>query len=76
MYEIEKGITLPHRYNLTYPFAKMKLWDSFFIAADENMDKLQQRLLRRARRYRIDNRNAFKICTRKVDNGIRVWRVK
>ena len=72
MIKIEKGVPPPlaeGRKRLTYPWSKMEVGDSFFVAGKKRHDLV----------------SAMKLATRKlqagfvsaqVEGGVRVWRVE
>jgi len=70
MFEIEQGTPIPDAkggHPEKYPWSKMNIGDSFFIAADKKrINPLVPPKLRGA---------GFKISIRKVEGGLRVWRV-
>ena len=81
---VEKGIPIPEKKATNwgakkksvhkYPFANMKVGDSFFIAIPENLKgafvKVNNNMINTAKWYRIQ------VVTRVVPGGIRVWRVE
>ncbi len=72
LYEIDKHIPIPPRYARDqYPWAQMKVGDSFFVEGDAKaIDAAKS-----AARYRA--RKAGEKCTmRKKANGVRIWRTK
>lgn len=73
MYEIETDIPLEEtRGNpKSYPFAKMKIGESFFVPTGERtITSLQSSLISAARRHE------GKFTTRALEGGVRVWRVE
>ncbi len=57
------------------PFGQMKKGDSFFITDDgRGLEKLQASLSGSARVY--GKRKNTKYVTRRIDGGIRVWRIE
>ena len=70
MIKIDKGVPLPVTYtvNLKYPWLEMEIGDSFFVNAT------QSRIGSHA--WQMGNRHNRKFTTRKVDGGVRVWRVE
>lgn len=68
--KIDKNIPLPTSgRNAKYPFADMKPGDSFL-----STDPAKEAATRRAASVWADRNNAKMTC-RKVDGGLRVWRV-
>lgn len=69
-YQIEAGVpTPPKRCQSTkYPFSEMSAGDSFFVADGDN--KVVSASCAAGRRL------GRKFSTRKVEGGVRVWRVK
>lgn len=82
-FAIEKGIPRPSGYNPrgggpTYPFEKMVVGDSFFVPAKDEIDLhvMAKRLRSAAADSRLPwTKNGEKYSVRKLDGGIRVWRV-
>lgn len=75
MFEIEKGIKIPedgNRRNRKYPFREMDVGDSFFVpCTDEEYRKIQSTIKSATRKI---TPNDFTV--RKVENGVRCWRIK
>ena len=67
MITIDKGVPLQTN-RQKYPFAQMAIGDSFFVA-DISSLKLSS-----AASY-WDKRHGTKFTVRKVDGGVRVWRI-
>lgn len=75
MFKIDKNIPVPVGGSGTstiYPFAKMKVGDSFLVSnADRGLhNRARAAASQHGRRYKM------KFITRMMDNGLRVWRVK
>ena len=75
---IEKGIPVPEsragRIPVRYPWGKMEIGDSFFVASD-NPERLQRTLTSAARGWVVRSQAAGRQFTvRRVDGGVRVWR--
>jgi hypothetical protein len=69
-FNIEKGIPVPRRGTArTYPFHEMEVGDSFFVK-DGNANYIGGA----ARQYA--HHTGRKYATRKVEGGVRVWRVE
>lgn len=68
-FKVEKGISLPNTHIHTFPFSQMKRGDSFLIPEGKRMNSL------RGEAQRFARNNRYKIVTRTVDNGVRVWLV-
>ena len=66
MFKIEKKVPLPDRGNARYPWADLKIGDSFFVA------KLPPS--KTAGFYSIAERHGFKIAVRRENGGARIWR--
>ena len=64
MFKIDKNIIIT---NSKYPFESMVIGDSFFIKTNKKSKDMS--LHSCAKRCKV------KITMRKVDNGIRIWRV-
>lgn len=79
MVKIEKGIEIPKKNTgsgrkYKFPWNKMEVGDSFFVKGDA---KIQGRTcFQSAYRYKKRNSPEFGVSVRKVDGGIRVWRIK
>ena len=85
MYKVESGIPLKERvygrHAVKYPFENMNIGDSFFMEVETNEHRVlrttaQASVHGRLREYKKSGRvpESFKIATRFVDNGVRVWR--
>lgn len=53
-----------------YPFAEMDLYDSFYVELDEREINVLRVLA-----WRFSKATGWKFVTKKVDKGVRVWRV-
>lgn len=80
-FKIESGVPMPdknHR-SAIYPFAQMKVGDSF-LYSDVYSQRLQMRAYSAARNWKshsnIEGVKDWVFTTRKVDNTIRIWRIK
>jgi hypothetical protein len=64
--------------NPVYPFAEMKVGDSFFLPATEEAtpSKIINRISAASATYRLRNNNGFRVAVRSLDGGVRVWRVE
>ena len=60
---------------LKYPFSGMEVGDSF-IAADKYTLSISVSVSNSGRQWAKRSGNDWKFATRKVDDGIRVWRTK
>lgn len=70
--KIERGIPIPLRNSereSVYPFAKMKIGDSFKVARDK-----AQSVRASANSFGIKHKRKFVV--RKIERGYRCWRVK
>lgn len=77
---IEKGIPIPPDCRnggkpRKYPFDEMEIGDSF-LCHGPSPSTIMNRLMAAASNYRKRNQNEFKIATRSMDDGVRVWRIK
>lgn len=77
MFEIEKGIPLPESNKargreLKYPFRKMLVGDSFVVPVSTRLE--YQKLSSAASQAGI--RSGMKFATRRVDGGVRVFRIE
>jgi hypothetical protein len=68
--EIDRGIPLPPPAKGKYPFARMRVGDSFFVD-----DLARISAVRTALRYRMRCHHGERYTARKKPTGIRVWRV-
>jgi hypothetical protein len=75
MYKIEKDI--PIRTYFKYPFHKMDVGDSFFLAIKDKKERVrkQQNIISYAYMYSLRNKIEFKVKTETDYKGIRVWRI-
>lgn len=74
---IEKDVPLPSHKplgNYKWPFAEMGVGDSFFVPANTTEEKrrIQMNVMGSCRRFRDKGRFA----TRRVEGGVRVWRIE
>lgn len=74
MFKIDSKIPLPPLREPTthYPFKKMKAGDSFFVL----IEKLSDVSRARCAAIQYGKRHKVKFATRKVDGGLRIWRIK
>ena len=71
-FKIEKGIPMPHKKTL-YPTHEMEVGDSFFVpCSDEKKTRTQNRI---SNAY-IKRHGAGKFSSRRVEGGVRVWRIE
>lgn len=79
-FAIEKGIEIPAREigESKYPFGLMIKGDSFFIPCAEKKDigRAQSSTNSAAKRHAKKVNSAFRIMTRRVNGGLRVWCVQ
>jgi hypothetical protein len=81
MYKIEKGIepVNPNGGKLgkprIYPFDKMEIGDSFFVESN-NVNQTRNSLGACCYNYVKRNDPEKKFMVRKVEGGVRVWRIK
>lgn len=72
--EVMSGVPIPkpqRNRNSKYPFAEMKVGDSFHVDGDpEKADALL-----RSVSYRYGKENAVKFTVRRTESGARIWRV-
>lgn len=76
-FKIEKNVPLGPRSRSggsSYPFAEMEVGDSFFIPVQRDVQKFRNGLSQSLSYQRL--RYQRKFATRKVEGGIRVWRVQ
>jgi len=72
--KIERGIPMPAKRNglPKYPWRELEVGDSFFFATDSTPEIANLRALASTSSRRMDR----KFMARKVDGGIRIWRVE
>lgn len=76
-YKVESGIPMPSRkaHNAKFPFKEMQVGDSFLVPFDgEDEGTVRSRIASNCTHQK--RRIGRQYATRKVDGGIRVWRVK
>lgn len=74
-YKIEKGIEIPkQRRECKFPFNDMDVGDSFVYSeySRSNMTSISNA----ARNWARARKNGFVFSCRKMDNKIRIWRIK
>jgi hypothetical protein len=77
MIEIEKGVPVKGLVKSHYPFAQMDPNDSFFIACEAEISrKLAQSVASSARRFARMAGSSRRYATRRVEGGVRCWRVE
>lgn len=72
-YPIEKGVPLAQRRaerQRKYPIRDLEIGDSFLVPSDDMHRNLAQSV------RNIASEHGFKIAVRKVEYGVRVWRVQ
>jgi len=82
-FQIEKNIDIPspvneyhNGYRGLFPFPAMQKGDSFLMpCAKVRAQKEQRRLYASALWYKKTHDKDFKVTTRTVSNGVRIWRV-
>lgn len=73
MYKIEKGIPIPTvGTRRKFPFAEMKIGDSFFISQIEG----ETNSVRSTACYYARRNPGYKFRVKRVEGGTRVWRVQ
>ena len=69
---IEKGMSPPKQtVRYAYPFEEMEVGDSFCVPVEGSGDR--QKVLNAC--YRASKKLGWKFQTRKVEDGVRVWRI-
>lgn len=71
MFQIEKDVPMPVSRS-RYPFPQMKVGDSFFVPETH----VPARLMSAAISYAKRNTLAWKFAARRIDGGVRIWRIK
>ena len=74
MEKVEKGIPIPERSNKKYPWGEMEVGDSFFIKCEYTRLKHQSIGGSKTNWKKRHNPNC-KFTVRRVDGGIRAWRI-
>jgi hypothetical protein len=75
--DIEKNIPIStyKSTHIKYPFNSMDVGDSF-LAPFEGIKFLRSSIILCKKYYNSRNKKSIKICTKKTDKGIRVWRTE
>lgn len=73
--KIEKNIPIPTGKATKYPWAEMEVGDSFLFECEYSNSK-QTNLHCNAIGWSKRNRIESKYVTKKVDGGVRIWRIK
>ena len=81
-FKVEKGLAIPTSRRgkavSNYPWTSLEVGDSFFVKFDPNeyhaLKYLQQAITGSAYAYRDIHCQNFKITTRQMGDGVRVWR--
>ena len=85
MFAIEKGIPVPVRApKVAYPLAEMEVGDSFLVPVDFTTDTPEAKAVAKATARSVNSAvtaatkksEGSKFAARKVEGGIRVWRVQ
>ena len=76
MYHVEAGIEMPESgvKEVKYPFKEMDIGDSFFVSFEVGGDGLVRRMHSTA--YNYGKRLGRKFLARKVEGGVRIWRME
>jgi hypothetical protein len=76
MIKIEKGIPVPERSNIKYPWGRMEVGDSFFVKCEYS--KIKHHSVNGSMYYwkKRNKKDDWKFTVRRVDGGIRAWRIK
>jgi len=72
--KIEKGIPIPEKSYIKYPWGKMEVGDSFFLFF-EYTKREHQSISGSQASWKRYNKSNYKFTIRKVDGGIRAWRL-
>ena len=79
-YKIEKNIPIPRSLGggrtseYFYPLEKMQVGDSFLIHLEKYTNKERAKIASRVAMWQKRNATDKKFATRRVDEGVRVWR--
>lgn len=76
-FKIEKNVPFVDAQKDKYPLKDMAVMDSFFIKTDATTEKkLKQNVLAAVSNFKSKEENkAKRFSTRKLEGGIRVWRI-
>lgn len=75
-YEIEKGVPVKGEIRTRYPFADMDPNDSFLVECEEDKRRtVAANLSASARRFR-ESHYGRRYTVRRVEGGVRCWRVE
>lgn len=77
--QIDKNVPIPGRgvKRTTIPIFDMEIGDSVFVECDKSDTHKVQRKISASTLLRLKKKGLnWKFCVRKVDNGIRIWRVQ
>lgn len=77
-YKVDKGISMERKREAfaRFPFNKMKIGDSFFVPKeDQNPEGVAASVYSAANSYNRTHGTKLRMSTRKVEGGIRVWRI-
>lgn len=78
-YKVDAGIEPPQlRVRRKYPWPEMKVGDSFFIPVDDarQCERVRNSAKASAGQFRARHNRAFETVSRKIEGGLRIWRVK
>ncbi len=75
-FKIERGIPIPLTLSEKMPLDEMKVGDSFFVATPEDKTQSQLRNHVSSTVTPYAKRIGKRFTTRKVDGGVRVWRIE
>lgn len=80
-YKVDKKEAAPiiskHRDKRRFPFGSMNIGESFFIPEKEQHPNAARTSLGTAiRTFNLFNKKSYKITTRVVEGGLRVWRIE
>lgn len=81
MFEIKKGVPVPLRGRLKYPFSDMKVGDSFETGSDDVIPKTKghgasSRAYQAAYHFAKRHHPDWKFTARRSGEGFRIWRVE
>lgn len=71
-----KNISHPLVKNNPYPWGKLKVGDSFFVAIEHYTPQRQSSIKSNGNEWSERHDKTIKFTTRKVDGGVRVWRIE
>jgi hypothetical protein len=78
-YKVESQVPMPRKVmdRCRFPFDKMKIGDSFFIPKkDQDPTKARISIYAASNSFNKNHKTDYKMSSRIVEGGLRVWRIK